>query len=218
MIAFLVKNFLYRIQRDKNLVNSLVGASSTSKIISQNVMYVPNIALNVAETAKNWEKTLFQYVDTSKDGLVDFYEFMEFCKYLGLFLKKDTFIAIFAEADQDGDKHLSPNEFDKAFTKLRDIVLGVTKEYLGLTLTDLVTAVILILILLLLLFAFIFLGIAAFSNINGVGPFISALLPVVAGIGAFTRLNEINVRRCRVPFSQFFPILLLIKCFLSRFI
>jgi hypothetical protein len=150
--------------------------------------YVPKIALDSAEIKVNFEKTLFKYVDTSKDGLVDFYEFINFCKYLGLFLRKETFIEIFVEANLDNNNCLSPNEFKIAFTKLRERVLEQTIDYLGLTLMDLIITVILLLVLLLLLFVFIFFGVQAFSNINGLGQFVSPFLPVFAGIGTFIRL------------------------------
>jgi ABC-type multidrug transport system permease subunit len=65
-------------------------------------------------------------------------------------------------------------------------------EYLSLTKLDLIIMMIMGLIMLLLLFTFIFLGIAAFSSTNGVGPFITALLPMVAGMASSIRLEKVE--------------------------
>jgi Ca2+-binding EF-hand superfamily protein len=58
---------------------------------------------------------LFKMFDKDQSGYIDFHEFTEMCKYLGLFLTREKRIKLFSEADQRNNGQI---DFDGKLTHL----------------------------------------------------------------------------------------------------
>ena len=54
---------------------------------------------------------MFKMFDKDKSGSLDFTEFCELCKYMGLFLNRETLLQLYAEADENDNNSIEFEEF-----------------------------------------------------------------------------------------------------------
>ncbi len=52
--------------------------------------------------------------DGDKSNTLDFTEFCELSKYMGLFLNEEVLLKLFAQADESGNNAIDYNEFSQA--------------------------------------------------------------------------------------------------------
>jgi Ca2+-binding EF-hand superfamily protein len=97
--------------------------SQTFEKVNKKLKHAPKLVSTIVQTTSSWEEIVFKEIDVNESGQINLIEFMEFCKYAGLFLKKETFIEIFASVDVDKDQHLDLNEFKEALSLLRKLIL-----------------------------------------------------------------------------------------------
>lgn len=76
---------------------------------------------------------MFQMFDKDKNGTLDFQEFCELCKYMGLFLNKEILLQLYAEADENDNNNIDKDEFKVAITVLKNKVGNDALEMMGLT-------------------------------------------------------------------------------------
>lgn len=62
---------------------------------------------------------LFAMFDADGSGYVDYNEFQELCKYMGLFLNNEAMIDLFAKADSSGNNQIEYKEFRHALDVLK---------------------------------------------------------------------------------------------------
>ena len=135
---------------------------------------------------------MFKQFDVDRSGYIDYNEFCELCKYMGLFLDKEKSLKLFSMADKSNNNQIEMNEFKYAMALLKLQIAFETLKKLGLTIEDLVWYGILALMFLLLLFVFIFLGISAFSKAEGFNAVVNSLLPLTAGAAMAARKVDIK--------------------------
>jgi hypothetical protein len=134
-------------------------------------------------------KKLFKEFDANQSGFIDFNEFQEMTKSMGLFLKKDDLVKLFAQADKKGNGGLNFDQFKFAIKILQNQVAVKAMEKVGLSKEDLTIVLIYSIFTLLLLYVnvlifrlvFIFLGISAFSSVSPFNGVVNASLPASAG-------------------------------------
>ena len=51
--------------------------------------------------------------------MLDFDEFCELCKYMGLFLNRETLLQLYAEADENNNNHIEFDEFSHSIDVLK---------------------------------------------------------------------------------------------------
>lgn len=124
---------------------------------------------------------LFKYFDNDNSGTIDFNEFTELCKFMGLFLSKETRLKLFAQADKDGTNLIELDEFKGTMVMLTKTIATRALDKIGLSKEDIIWAFIFSILLLLLMFAFIFLGIFAFSTANGFNSVVNSIMPLSSG-------------------------------------
>ena len=130
---------------------------------------------------------MFRRFDVDNSGFVDYNEFWELCRYMGLHMDKEKSLKLFSAADWNHDNQLELHEFQFAMVFLKLEVANETLKKLGMTAEDLIWFAALGIIFLLLMFVFIFLGIAAFSKAEGFNSVINSLMPMAAGVAAGAR-------------------------------
>ena len=130
---------------------------------------------------------MFRRFDVDNSGFVDYNEFWELCRYMGLQMDKEKSLKLFSAADRDHDNQLELREFQFAMVLLKLEIAYETLKKLGMTTEDLIWFAIMGIIFLLLMFVFIFLGIAAFSKAQGFNAVINSLMPMAAGVAAGAR-------------------------------
>jgi len=135
---------------------------------------------------------MFKQFDVDRSGYIDYNEFCELCKYMGLFLDKEKSLKLFSMADKSNNNQIEMNEFKYAMALLKLQIAFETLNKLGLTIEDLVWYGILAIMFLLLLFVFIFLGISAFSKAEGFNAVVNSLLPLTAGAAMAARKVDIK--------------------------
>jgi hypothetical protein len=135
---------------------------------------------------------MFKQFDKDRSGYIDYNEFCEMCKYMGLFLDKEKSLKLFSMADRSNNNQIELSEFKYAMALLKLQIAYETLKKLGLTLEDLVWYGILAMIFLLLLFVFIFLGISAFSRAEGFNAVVNSCLPLTAGAAMAARKIDIK--------------------------
>ena len=124
---------------------------------------------------------LFGVFDTDHSGSIDFIEFVEITKFMGLQLSEQRAMTLFAQADRKGNAKIDADEFSQALKILRHEITTKAIETMGLSTTALLQLVVLSSFVLLLLFIFIFLGIEAFTTGTEFSAVINAMLPITAG-------------------------------------
>ena len=132
-------------------------------------------------------KDLFNMFDKDMSGYIDYSEFCDLCKYMGLHLDQEHSLKLFAMADTDQNNCIEVWEFQKAMLLIKLEIAREALKKLGLTTEDLIWFGVLTLIYLILALTFIFLGIFAFSKVEGFNAVINSLLPLCAGIAAAAR-------------------------------
>ncbi len=128
-------------------------------------------------------KDMFKMFDKDRSGSLDFDEFCELCKYMGLFLNRETLLQLYAEADENDNNNIEFEEFQLAINLLKKQVGNDALGMMGLSRQDLMQVLIIAGCFLLLLFAFIFVGVTAFSTADGFSAVINSILPAAAGLG-----------------------------------
>lgn len=135
---------------------------------------------------------IFKQFDKDKSGYIDYNEFCELCKYMGLFLDKEESLKLFSMADRNNNNQIDMREFKYAMALLKLRIAYETLRKLGLTIEDLVWYGVFGLIFLVLVLVFIFLGITAFSKAEGFNAVINSLLPLTAGVASAARRIDIQ--------------------------
>jgi len=135
---------------------------------------------------------IFKQFDKDRSGYLDYNEFCELTKYMGLFLDKEESLKLFSMADTSNNNQIEMREFKNAMALLKMRIAYETLRKLGLTIEDLVWYGILGMVFLLLVFVFIFLGISAFSKAEGFNAVINSFLPLTAGAAAAARKIDIQ--------------------------
>ena len=124
---------------------------------------------------------IFKKFDVDGTNRIDYNEFIELCKYLGLNLDKEKSLEIFSQAIQDGKNMIDPHGFRIAMNLVIEEVIFVTLKKQGLTYEDLIWIGIMAFFFLLILLILIFLGVEAFSQAAGFNSVINSILPLAAG-------------------------------------
>ena len=137
---------------------------------------------------------MFQRFNADNSGFIDYNEFWELCRYMGLLMDKEKTLRLFSAADRDHDNRLELREFQIAMILLKLEIATETLKKLGLTTEDLIWFAVFGIIYLLLLFIFIFLGIAAFSKAEG---FNSVVNSIHSFVNLFYHQHEGNANGCR---------------------
>ena len=135
---------------------------------------------------------IFKKYDTDHSGYIDFNEFEEFCKSMGLYMDKDKMQRIYSKADLDNDYQLDMQEFQYSIILMKVEIAIDTLKKLGMTTEDLIWFGIIGLVLLLMLFAFIFFGISAFSKADVFNSVINSIMPITAGIAVAARRLDLK--------------------------
>ena len=130
---------------------------------------------------------MFRRFDVDNSGFIDFNEYWELTRYMGLKLDKERTLKLFATADRDNDNKLDLREFQVAMLLIKLYIAEDTLKKVGLTREDLIWFAIFGIIYLLLLFVFIFCGIATFSKAEGFNSVVNSIMPMFAGIAAAAR-------------------------------
>ncbi len=78
-------------------------------------------------------KEMFKLFDKDKGGTLDFGEFCELCKYMGLFLTRETLLQLYAEADENDNNSIEFDEFVLSINILKRQVGRNALESLGLS-------------------------------------------------------------------------------------
>ena len=120
--------------------------------------------------------------DKDLSGTLDFAEFCELCKYMGLFLNRETLLQLYAEVDENNSNSIEFEEFELAINLLKRSVVNEALAIQGFTRQDLIQMLLVAGLFLLMLFAFIFVGVSAFSTADGFSAVINSILPAVAGL------------------------------------
>ena len=124
---------------------------------------------------------IFKKFDTDGTNRIDYNEFVELCKYLGLNLDKEKSLEIFSQAIEEGKSMIDPHGFRVAMNLVIEEVIFVTLRKQGLTYEDLILLGVMAFFFLLLLLILIFLGVSAFSQSEGFNSVINSILPLAAG-------------------------------------
>jgi len=134
---------------------------------------------------------LFKMFDKDSSGFIDFTEFGELCKYMGLFLNKEALLVLFSEADKSGNNQIEFDEFTHAMLILKREIAMQALAKLGFSRQDIMTLFVMLCGFLLLVFVFIFVGIAAFSTATSFNAVINSLIPAGAGtsLGGQTKFD-----------------------------
>ena len=173
-------------------VGSIGGIGSMGSLPSIGSM--PKIMPNLS--GLNPDKLLFgdmfKQFDKDRSGFIDYNEFCELTKYMGLFLDKEKSLKLFSIADLNNNNQIEFGEFKRAMTLLKLQIAYETLKKLGLTIEDLVWYGILGILFLVQLFIFIFLGILAFSRAQDFNAIVNSLMPLTAGIAAAARKIDIT--------------------------
>ena len=135
---------------------------------------------------------IFKKFDKDRSGYIDYNEFCELTKYMGLFLDKEESLKLFSMADRNNNNQIELREFKYAMALLKLRIAYETLRKLGLTIEDLIWYGFFAMIFLLLVFVFIFLGISAFSKSEGFNAVINSLLPLTAGAASAARKVDIK--------------------------
>ena len=130
---------------------------------------------------------MFKTFDKDRSGMLDFDEFCELCKYMGLFLNRETLLQLYAEADENNNNHIEFDEFAHSIDVLKGQIGKDALGVMGLTKEELIQMLIIAGAFLLMLFAFIFVGVTAFSTSDGFSSVINSILPAVAGLSMGAR-------------------------------
>jgi hypothetical protein len=132
---------------------------------------------------------LFGVFDTDHSGSIDFLEFVDITKFMGLQLSEQRALTLFAQADRKGNSKIDADEFSQALKILRHEIIMGTIDTIGLSTSALMQLVVLSSFVLLLLMVFIFLGIEAFTTGTEFSAVINAMLPITAG-GALSEASS----------------------------
>lgn len=62
-------------------------------------------------TSKTIYADLFSLFDRNQSGNIDFFEFRELLKYLGLFLPHEALVQLYSEADRNHSNSINYDEF-----------------------------------------------------------------------------------------------------------
>jgi hypothetical protein len=127
-------------------------------------------------------RKLFREFDHDQSGYIDFNEFTEMTKSMGLFIKTDELVKLYATVDRKGVGQIGYDQFKECIYILQGQIGRKALEKAGLTVEDLTMVLSYAIFTLLLILVFIFLGIAAFSTINPFSGVINSLFPVAAGL------------------------------------
>lgn len=76
---------------------------------------------------------LFNMFDKDGSGNIDFNEFIDLCKYLGINLGEENMLQLFARSDKDHDGMVNYDEFAQAMIYLRYFVAKQSLEKIGLS-------------------------------------------------------------------------------------
>ena len=164
-----------------------VGATKMSKTVKAQMEKLLKIAPKATSAVDLIFADLFARFDENNNGFINYNEFCELCRYMGLHMDKEKTLRLFSAADRDHDNLLDLREFQLAMGLLKLEIAYETLKKLGMTTEDLIWFAILSIIFLLLMFTFIFLGIAAFSKAEGFNSVINSLMPMAAGLAAGAR-------------------------------
>jgi hypothetical protein len=127
-------------------------------------------------------RKLFREFDHDQSGYIDFNEFTEMTKSMGLFLKKDELVKLFATVDRKGVGQIGYDQFQNAIYNLQGQIGRRVLEKAGLTIEDLLMALIIAIFTLVMFLLFIFMGIMAFSTVTPFSGSINSIFPMVAGL------------------------------------
>ena len=134
----------------------------------------------------------FQRFDVDNSGFVEYDEFCELCRSMGLIMDKERTLKLFSSADRDRDNKLDLKEFQYAIVLLKLKITYKTLKKLGMTREELIWFAVMGVIFLLLMLLFIFLGMQAFSEAKGFNSVINSILPLFAGVAAAARNLNLN--------------------------
>lgn len=152
---------------------------------------------------------IFKKLDFDQTNLIDYNEFVELCKYLGLNLDKEKSLEIFSQAIEDGKSMIDPHGFRMVMNLVIQEVIFVTLKRQGLTYEDLIWIGIMSFLFLLLLLILIFLGVEAFSQAFGFNAVINSILPLAAG--ALTAAKDWDIQSSVEKVKEF------VKSTISKF-
>eukprot|EP00455_Lapot_gusevi_P046979 TRINITY_DN6279_c0_g3_i2.p1 TRINITY_DN6279_c0_g3~~TRINITY_DN6279_c0_g3_i2.p1 ORF type:complete len:756 (-),score=165.11 TRINITY_DN6279_c0_g3_i2:62-2290(-) len=125
---------------------------------------------------------LFDSFDKNCSGVIDYAQFVDALKFMGLDVSPHKVLQIFTEMASPEGK-ITKAGFEHAIKSLQDQIANKVLDFMGLSLTTLIQIFLVLVILVLLIFIFIFLGISAFKVGSTFGTVINSLLPVLAALG-----------------------------------
>jgi thioredoxin-related protein len=137
-------------------------------------------------------KDLFIMFDKDNSGYIDFDEFCELSKYMGLHLNQEEMLSMFSQANTNSNNYIDYWEFQNAILLIKLKIVQDTLANIGVTSEELIWIGIKIFIYLILVITFIFLGIFAFSKAEGFNAVINSILPFMAGVAAGTQNIDIK--------------------------
>eukprot|EP00505_MAST-04D_sp_SCG-Rhode-Island_P005445 Stramenopile-MAST_4_protein_5445 len=149
-----------------------------------------------AVSKKEKYKTMFDQVDISGDGEVDFGEFVLLCnENLKLNLSTQRCKALFAKCDSNGSGTLNIKEFEKCMKLLENEITKASLAKIGLTEATMYPAMAGIVIWLTCILIFVLMGFSAFTEGTAFGAGVGALMPMLAGksSGLKDMVSKVNV-------------------------
>jgi hypothetical protein len=135
-----------------------------------------------ADKEKSIYRVLFEHFDDDKSGYIDYEDFWEIFKYMGLYIGKERTIKLFAKTDENNNGTMEFDEFEYAMSQLKKELTHEALQRLNETGEELVWIAVSALVFLLLLFIFIFIWISAFSRASEFNAIVSSILPMSAGL------------------------------------
>jgi len=124
---------------------------------------------------------LFAQFDTDRSGSIDFIEFQELLRYINVNIAQERAVQIFSRCDTDGNKTLTYDEFEKSFALLAHEVATAALQSLGLSNTQIYSAIGGGTLILGGLCAFIFLGMGAFTENSTFGSMVNSGFCLLSG-------------------------------------
>ena len=171
-----------------------IEALEMAQELAKTFMPLIDMTRNVSKTAdlQNLAKkgadvtfrAIFDMFDADGSGAIDFAEFSQIFKYMGVYLSKEQLTRIYSAADGNGDGVIQYQDFDACLSQLYRMVVETLLNDLGLDRWTLLSMMVFFLLFLAVLLVFIFKGVEALSSMTGsFSSMINAAMPMVAGGG-----------------------------------